>query len=88
MEQFGKYSLIRKIGTGGMAAAVDFAAAQPDPLADVAASIIAHMNDDHREALKLYCEHFAAIPADERHLYLLQERVDWPWFIVSQFVFL
>ncbi len=38
-------------------------AARPDPLADAAAGIVAHMNEDHAEALALYCRAFADLPA-------------------------
>jgi putative heme iron utilization protein len=34
-------------------------AAEPDPLASSAAGIIAHMNDDHADALVLYCRAFS-----------------------------
>jgi len=38
---------------------------QPDPLADVAADIIQHMNTDHGEALKLLAQAFAGIESQE-----------------------
>jgi len=55
---------------GGFAAmdwvtAADYAAARPDPLADVAAGIVEHMNRDHADALVLYARHFAGETADE-----------------------
>ena len=34
-------------------------AAQPDPIAPHAQGILAHMNDDHAAALRLYCEAFS-----------------------------
>jgi len=37
----------------------DWHAAEPDPLASAAAGIIAHMNDDHADALPLYCNAFS-----------------------------
>jgi hypothetical protein len=36
----------------------DHAAAEPDPLRRHAAGIVEHMNDDHAEALVLYCRAF------------------------------
>ena len=55
---------------GGFAAmdwvtAADYAAARPDPLADVAAGIVEHMNRDHADALVDYARHFAGERADE-----------------------
>ena len=55
---------------GGFAAmdwvtAADYRAARPDPLADVAAGIIDHMNRDHADALKEFARHFAREAADE-----------------------
>ena len=55
---------------GGFAAmdwvtAADYAAARPDPLADVAADIVEHMNRDHADALVEYARHFAGEHADE-----------------------
>jgi heme iron utilization protein len=37
----------------------DWAAAEPDPLAGAAAGIIAHMNEDHTDALRDYCLAFS-----------------------------
>jgi putative heme iron utilization protein len=37
----------------------DWRAAEPDPLAASAAGMIAHMNDDHADALVLYCRAFS-----------------------------
>jgi putative heme iron utilization protein len=39
-------------GVMGWIEAADYAAARPDPLADIAAGIIAHMNADHADALR------------------------------------
>jgi putative heme iron utilization protein len=55
---------------GGFAAmdwvtAVEYRAARPDPLADVAAGIIEHLNGDHADALIEYARHFAGEMADE-----------------------
>jgi heme iron utilization protein len=40
----------------------EYAAAEPDPLRPHAAGIIEHMNDDHAEALVLYCRTFGDRP--------------------------
>jgi heme oxygenase (biliverdin-IX-beta and delta-forming) len=37
----------------------DWQAAEPDPLGPSAASIIAHMNRDHPDAIVLYCKAFS-----------------------------
>jgi putative heme iron utilization protein len=55
---------------GGFAAmdwvtAADYAAAQPDPLADAGPGIVEHMNRDHAAALTAYARHFAGEVADE-----------------------
>ena len=53
---------IRYIGGYGRMSwveAADWHAAEPDPLAASAAGIIAHMNDDHAEAMVLYCKAFS-----------------------------
>ena len=55
---------------GGFAAmdwvtAEAYVAAAPDPLADVAAGILEHMNADHADALVAYARAFAGEPADE-----------------------
>jgi putative heme iron utilization protein len=55
---------------GGFAAmdwvdAEGYRAAQPDPLADAAASIIEHMNRDHAGALQLLARVVARVEADE-----------------------
>ena len=39
-----------------------YAAAEPDPLAGVAAGIIEHMNADHAEAQVLFCRHLLRRP--------------------------
>jgi putative heme iron utilization protein len=41
----------------------DWLAAQPDPMAPVADGIIAHMNEDHADALPLYCRAFSLATA-------------------------
>src|SRR5262245_40166654 len=55
---------------GGFAAmgwvpAAEYAAASPDPLADVAEQIMDHMNHDHADALRLYARFHAGEDADE-----------------------
>ncbi len=40
----------------------EYAAAEPDPLRPHAAGIIGHMNDDHAEAMVLYCRVLGARP--------------------------
>jgi hypothetical protein len=42
-----------------------YMAAGPDPLAEVATSIIDHMNQDHADTLPLYARAFAGESADE-----------------------
>jgi heme oxygenase (biliverdin-IX-beta and delta-forming) len=41
--------------------AADYKVAEADPLADAAAGIIAHMNEDHADAQVLFCRHFAGL---------------------------
>jgi putative heme iron utilization protein len=56
---------IRYVGGYGRMSWVDataYAAAEPDPLAPVAAGIVGHMNADHADALVLYCRHLAGRP--------------------------
>jgi len=52
-------------GAMGWVDAAAYRAAAPDPLADSAAGILAHMNADHRHALKLYCRVFAGVEVDD-----------------------
>jgi len=52
-------------GAMGWVEAGAYGAAEPDPLADFAEGILAHMNADHADALRLYCQVFADFPADE-----------------------
>ncbi len=65
-EDFGFWRMnvsgVRYIGGFGRMSWVDpegWHAAQPDPIAPHAARILAHMNEDHREAMRLYCEAFS-----------------------------
>ena len=53
---------IRYIGGYGRMSwveASDWHAAEPDPLGAAAAGVIAHMNDDHADAMVLYCKAFS-----------------------------
>ena len=52
-------------GAMGWVEAEDYRAAAPDPLADSAQAILEHMNADHADALRLYCQVFAAVEAEE-----------------------
>lgn len=52
-------------GSMGWVEAADYGAAQIDALAEAAAGILAHMNEDHGDALRLYCQAFAGVAADE-----------------------
>lgn len=52
-------------GAMGWVDAAEYHAAQPDPLAEAAESILAHMNADHREALRLCCRAFAGMTVDD-----------------------
>jgi putative heme iron utilization protein len=63
---FGFWTLrvdaVRYIGGYGRMSWVsheEWRAAEPDPLAPAAAGIISHMNDDHAEAMVLYCRAFS-----------------------------
>ncbi len=53
---------IRYIGGYGRMSwieAADWHASEPDPLAESAAGIVAHMNDDHPDAMVKYCKAFS-----------------------------
>ena len=52
-------------GVMGWVAASDYAARQPDPLADSTGDIIQHMNADHKDAMVLLARKFAHIEAQE-----------------------
>ena len=58
---------------GGFAAmgwveADEYRGARPDPLAEIAEEIMAHMNRDHADALRAYARHFAGEEADEARM--------------------
>jgi len=52
-------------GAMGWLSAEDYTVATPDPLADVAAGIIQHMNEDHADALRLFCQAYANLEVEE-----------------------
>jgi putative heme iron utilization protein len=52
-------------GVMGWVQASDYDRARPDPLADVAAGIIEHMNADHKDALILLARKHADIESQE-----------------------
>ena len=52
-------------GVMGWVQAAEYDQAQPDPLADVAAGIIEHMNRDHKDALVILARAFAGIECQE-----------------------
>jgi heme iron utilization protein len=52
-------------GVMGWISASDYDGAKPDPLADNAAEIIRHMNDDHRDALVLLARVFCGVESQE-----------------------
>jgi putative heme iron utilization protein len=59
---------VRYIGGFGRMSWVDaeaWYAAEPDPLVGAAARILSHMNEDHRDAMRLYCEAFSRAGAVE-----------------------
>jgi hypothetical protein len=49
----------------GWVSATEYSHGQPDPLADVAAEIIQHMNTDHGDALRLLARAVAGIESQE-----------------------
>jgi len=56
--------LVGGFGVMGWISTDDYDQAEVDPLADIAASILEHMNDDHAEALLLLVRHYGQCPAD------------------------
>jgi putative heme iron utilization protein len=56
--------LVAGFGVMGWVSAEDYYRAAVDPLADMAATILQHMNADHSEALLLMAQHFGACAAD------------------------
>jgi putative heme iron utilization protein len=51
-------------GAMGWVGGGEYCQAAPDPLADDAAGILAHMNTDHADAVALYCRALARVEAD------------------------
>jgi hypothetical protein len=67
---FWRLDVIDVYFVGGFAAmdwvsAADYAAAQADPLRDIAGGIVEHMNRDHADALIAYARHYAGEAAEE-----------------------
>lgn len=52
-------------GVMGWVSASEYSEGQPDPLADAAAAIIEHMNNDHGDSLVLLARAFAGIESQE-----------------------
>jgi heme iron utilization protein len=52
-------------GVMGWLSAADYGSARPDPLSDVAAGIVQHMNTDHKDALVHLTRAFGGIEAQE-----------------------
>ena len=65
-------------GVMGWVSAPEYSHGQPDPLADVAAEIIQHMNTDHGDALRLLARAVAGIECQEAAM----TSVDWLGFHV------
>lgn len=71
-EDFGFYRMevidvyyVGGFGVMGWVTASDYVQARPDPLANEAGAILAHMNADHKDALVLLVRAFAGIEAEE-----------------------
>jgi heme oxygenase (biliverdin-IX-beta and delta-forming) len=67
---FWRLEIIDLYYVGGFAAMdwltpASYMDARPDPLADVSAGILEHVNRDHADALVAYARHFGGEPADE-----------------------
>jgi hypothetical protein len=56
--------LVGGFGVMGWIDAADYDQAEVDPLADIAASVLEHMNHDHADALALLARHVGQCPAD------------------------
>lgn len=52
-------------GVMGWVAAGDYRAAEADPLMEAAAGILAHMNEDHGEAMVAIARHFGGLEAEQ-----------------------
>ena len=64
MELQGLY-FVAGFGAMGWLDAASYAQASADPLADSVQGIVEHMNQDHADALLLYCDVFARVPAEQ-----------------------
>ena len=64
LEPVGLY-FVGGFGVMGWVEVADFAAALPDPLAESASGILAHMNADHGAAMLDIARHFKAVEASE-----------------------
>ncbi|MEW6270453.1 MAG: DUF2470 domain-containing protein [Thermodesulfobacteriota bacterium] len=71
-DDFGFYRMevrdlyyVAGFGAMGWVDAAAYGTAEADPLADSAAGILAHMNEDHADALRLYARVFAGVDASE-----------------------
>ena len=62
----GSIRYVGGYGRMGWVDAGEYATAEPDPIAPLAAGIIGHMNADHGEAQVLYCRHLAGRPDTTR----------------------
>ena len=57
--------LVGGFGVMGWVAPPDYQAAEADPLVDVAAAILEHMNGDHADAVRAISRHFGGLDAEE-----------------------
>jgi putative heme iron utilization protein len=64
MEEMDVY-YVGGFGVMGWVSASEYSEGQPDPLADAAAAIIEHMNNDHGDSLVLLARAFAGIESQE-----------------------
>lgn len=55
-------------GAMGWVSGGEYSRATPDPLADAAADILAHMNADHADAVALYCRVLAGVEAESARM--------------------
>ncbi len=55
--------LVAGFGVMGWITTDEYKSARPDPLADFAVGILQHMNEDHRDSLKLFASHYRNLAA-------------------------
>jgi putative heme iron utilization protein len=67
MEAAAAY-FIGGFGVMGWVSAVEYAAAAPDPLAEIAPGIVEHMNEDHADTLRRIAAHYSGEHADRARL--------------------